>query len=383
MPLCVGSTKPTVPELSNAADAQPSNADANDHDNTGPPPRYTAVVRKVYPYSLRPVVIFLSLIGFIYGLALGINSIRDRNNANETSKMQIFDIVAAIMFLIIAAVEVFVIITAILQSLPLARLFIVAVPTGLLVNVAANVIVIIAHFTTKSDLIAQCVYNEDGQIYSDIWGSTGSITATEADSICRNSWSRGTWAVFVWLFITLAISIVFASAYFSYYHQLLDPSSVRTRQPTYNRQNQSYPLQSGPGGYRPPPPADGQQAWMVPPYPGPPNYANNPPPPHGWDKSDYHPDAEWAQADYATPSRERDIGDNREEEEAWERAQSQGVTAHLTGHAPLRAREGVERGNGYVIPDAEEDEAWEEARNQGVTAHLTDAATRREREGDV
>lgn len=82
MPLCVGSTKPTVPELSNAADAQPSNADANDHDNTGPPPRYTAVVRKVYPYSLRPVVIFLSLIGFIYGLALGINSIRDRNNAN-------------------------------------------------------------------------------------------------------------------------------------------------------------------------------------------------------------------------------------------------------------------------------------------------------------
>lgn len=166
-------------------------------------------------------------------------------------------------------------------------------------------------------------------------------------------------------------------------NSLIHLLSVPVSQPTTVKTNHT-PLQSGPGGYRPPPPADGQQAWMVPPYPGPPNYANNPPPPQGWDKSDYHPDAEWAQADYASPSsRERDIGDNREEEEAWERARSQGVTAHLTGHAPLRAREDVERDSGYVIPNAEEDQAWEEARNQGVTAHLTGAATRREREGGV
>lgn len=381
--LRTGSTKPTVPAPSDAANSPPPNTNATNDDNIGPPPRYTAVVRKVYPFSLRPVVIFLSLAGFIYGLALGVDSITDRNDAKETFKMQVFDIVAGILYLVVAAIEAFVILVAALQSLSLARLFIVAVPIGLIINLAVNVIEIIAHFTTKSDLIAQCVYNEDRQAYNDVGGIVGNITTSEANSICTSLWNRGTWAVFIWLFVTLALSIVFASAYFSYYHQLLDPSSVRTRQPVYNRQNQSYPLQSGPGGYRPPPPADGQQAWMVPPYPGPPNYANNPPPPRGWDKSDYHPDAEWAQADYTTPSRERDIVDNREEEEAWERAQSQGVTAHLTGHAPSRAREDVERNSGYVIPNAEEDEEWERARNEGVTAHLTGAATKRDRERDV
>ncbi|OWZ70085.1 hypothetical protein AYX14_04486 [Cryptococcus neoformans] len=351
---------------------------------SGPPPRYTAVVRKVYPYSLRPIVIFLSLVGFIYGLALGIDSITDINDDLETYKMQAFDMIVGIMYLIVAVIEAFIILVAALQSLSLARSFIVVVPIGLIVNLAANVVGIVAHFTTKSDLIAQCVYNEDRQAYSDMRGIVGNIITNEATSICTSLWNRGTWGVFIWLFVTLVLSIVFASAYLSYYHQLLDPSSVRTRQPIYNRQNQSYPLQSGPGGYHPPPPIDGQQAWMVPPYPGPPNYANNPPPPRGWDKSDYHPEAEWAQADYTTSSsRERDIVDNREEEEAWERAQSQGVTAHLTGHAPSRAREDVERDSGYVIPNAEEDEAWERARNQGVTAHLTGAATGRDRERDV
>lgn len=79
--------------------------------------------------------------------------------------MQVFDIVAGILYLVVAAIEAFVILVAALASsfhpvftilahdvnskASLARLFIVAVPIGLIVNLAVNVIEIIAHFTTK------------------------------------------------------------------------------------------------------------------------------------------------------------------------------------------------------------------------------------------
>ncbi|WVQ70667.1 hypothetical protein IAR50_000189 [Cryptococcus sp. DSM 104548] len=375
-------TQPPPPPATNNAtpSSYPSGNNNNTPPSTGPPPRYTAVVRRVYPYSLRPIVIFVSIVGFIYGIALGVESIKERNDDGETSKMQVFDLIEAIMFLVIAALELFVLAVAAMQSLQLARLFIVVVPLGVLVNLAVSIVAIIVHFTLKSDLISQCVADEEGGSFSDTQdGSSLNITSTEANTICNNSWGRGTWGVFAWLLITLGISLLFASTYFSYYHQLLDPSSVRERR--NDRQNQAFPMQSS---Y--PPPPDGQQAWMVPPYPGPPGpYANNPPPPAGYEKSDYHPDAEWAQADYApppgAPPRERDIGENRAEEEAWDRARSQGVTAHLTGHGSAPRRSSDSQDGGYVIPNAEEDEAWERARNEGVTSHMT--GNRRTGEGQV
>jgi len=135
-----------------------------------------------------------------------------------------------------------------------------------------------------------------------------------------------------------------------------------------------------PGSFGGPPPND-RQSWMVPPYPGP---SGAPPPPH-FEKSDYQPEAEWAQAepvDYAPPSGPPPLRNpftdgsgshvvpNREEDEAWERARSEGVTAHLTGHA---AAPGGNSSEGYTIPNEEEDEAWERARTEGVTAHYTGA----------
>ncbi|ODN99471.1 hypothetical protein L198_03315 [Cryptococcus wingfieldii CBS 7118] len=376
---------PPLATDNNMPPPHPSAIENHVSPSTGPPPRYTAVVRRVYPYTLRPIVIFVSIVGFIYGIALGVESIKGRNDDGETSKMKVFDIIEAIMFFVIAGTELFVLAVAIMQSLQLARLFIVLVPVGVLVNLAVSIVSIIVHFTLKSDLISQCVTNEEGDSFSDSWsGSSFNVTNTQANTICNNSWNRGTWGVFAWLLITLGISLLFASTYFSYYHQLLDPTSVRERQNYRQNQNQAFPMQSS---Y--PPPPDGQQAWMVPPYPGPPappgHYANNPPPPAGYEKSDYHPGAEWAQGDYAPPAgappRERDIGENRAEEEAWDRARSQGVTAHLTGHgfAPRRSSDSLN--GGYAIPNAEEDEAWERARNEGVTSHLT--GNKRNGERDV
>jgi len=42
-----------------------------------PPPPYTRVIRRVYPYSLRPLVIGLSIFGLIWGAAVGVSNIQD------------------------------------------------------------------------------------------------------------------------------------------------------------------------------------------------------------------------------------------------------------------------------------------------------------------
>lgn len=182
----------------------------------------------------------------------------------------------------------------------------------------------------------------------------------------------------------LTRQIFFAGIALSYQHQLLSPPAPM---------NQSIPLQNYPPpphqtqaqqGYWGPPPSQ-QQNWMVPPYPGPP-----PPGQEPYEKSDYQPDAEWAQAGYAPPpgpppgasrSTNVDHGEHREEEEAWERARTEGVTAHLTGHGTAPRRNSGEV-QGYATRNVEEDEAWERARGEGVTAHLT-GHNKPRRDGDV
>ncbi|WWD20702.1 hypothetical protein CI109_105178 [Kwoniella shandongensis] len=348
----------------------------------GPPPAYTAVVTRVYPYTLRPIVIGFSIIGFIYGLALGVESIRDFSSNNEIHKEKVYDFISAIFYFVIAAIELYAFMVAILQNVRLARLLLFFAPAGILLNIGCQVIGIIVHYSLKSDLIAQCVQDETDDAFD-------FLTTGQAQSACESAWRRGTWSVFAWLILTGILSIFFGTTLLGYYRQLLDPSSIRQRA-SANAQNQAFQMQPG---YYPPPPTNGQQQWMVPPYPGPPT--NGPPPPApGFEKSDYQPDAPWAQHEYAPPagappSQGGSWGasggghpePNRAEDEAWERAQSEGVTAHLTGQAPAPRSNQRNESSGYVIANEEEEDAWERARNEGVTAHLTGAG--RNREGAV
>ena len=172
---------------------------------------------------------------------------------------------------------------------------------------------------------------------------------------------------------TANIQALFAGMAMSYYHQLSAPAAPIT---------QAIPLQSyppppaGEQGYygAPPPPTD--QSWMVPPYPGPPAQGS------AFEKTDYQPAADWAQ-DAHDPVAAREAMEHREEEEAWERARTTGVTAHLTGHGPGPRRDSGEGVRGYgMSSNNEEDEAWERARGEGVTAHFT-GHNRPRRDGDV
>ncbi|RSH85286.1 hypothetical protein EHS25_005093 [Saitozyma podzolica] len=345
---------------------------------SGPPPRYAAVVSKVYPYSLRPVLIFTSFLGFLWAIVMGVNSIRNRSNSGETNTQKMFDLVNAILYFVVAGIEVFGIVVGVLQSLPLARVLAITAPLAVLANFAAQLI----HVWT---LIDQCVGVTGGTTISNGNGGTEVVSNAQATNWCMSAWNQGTWTVFAWLIVTGVLSILFAMIAIAYYRQVLDPSSVRTRV-----QAQSQAFQMQPGQYQPPPQT--QQGWMVPPYPGPPaNGVNGP----GFEKSDYHPDAPWAQGTeplgYAPPSgpppgvSSRGIEPNAEEDEAWERARTQGVTAHLTGHAPPPQFESSRAtgATGYALSNEEEDEAWERARTTGPTAHLTGNANAKGREGEV
>jgi len=290
--------------------------------------------------------------------------------------MKALDLATGILYIVVALIEVLSVVIALRQSIRLARMFYVLAPLGVIVTIAVQVIAVVIHFVAKGNLVHRCIFDTRGQATTDDAGNASTINIEQASNICFATWSRATSTVIIWLIIALVVSLLFASIALSYYRQLLDPNSVRRRNTVPQQQQQAFQMQAG---IYPPPP-DNRQSWMVPPYPG---SANTPPP--NFEKSDYQPEAEWANVEpiaYAPPSGPPprnaftdvsgsgpNVAPNRAEDEAWERARSEGVTAHLTGHAPPPAVES----QGYVIGNPEEDEAWERARTEGVTAHLTGA----------
>jgi len=309
------------------------------------------------------MILGTAFVGFIWAVAMGFSSLRNRNDDGETTREKLFDIIIAILCFVVAGIELFAFTVGMMQSLGLAKLLRILAPVGVVVAFGSNLINVIEHFAFKSDLINQCIKNTSDDLVFDSTGGLGNITSTQAEQICDSAWRHDTWSVFAWLFVTLLFSVIFASIALSYYRQLLDPSSVRQRG---NNQAQSFamapPHQSF---YAGPPQNDNtqQQNWMVPPYPGPPANA----PVQGYEKSDYQPGAEWAQ--YAPPDGPPPSQAHRAEEEAWERARAEGSTAHFTNGNSRRAQDGGDVG--FVVPNREEDEAWERARQEGVTAHLT------------
>lgn len=112
----------------------------------------------------------------------------------------------------------------------------------------------------------------------------------------------------------------------------------------------------------------------------------------GYEKNDYHPQAEWANDNdhssgaggYAVPAGSPpaarsgfggagDRSANEAQDAAWMEAQRTGPTAHLMSPtSPRRSQaQGQPQSRDRVVRNDEEDEAWARAREEGVTAHLT------------
>ncbi|ORX41009.1 hypothetical protein BD324DRAFT_612870 [Kockovaella imperatae] len=362
----------------------------SDAPQNGAPPRYQAVMSKLYPHSMRPVLMVTAGLGTAWAVISGVSAIRDMGGNGETGKMKAFDLILGIMYFVVTGLELFGFFVGFTAKIRLAKILAVLAPVAAAIAVGTQIVSIASHYINKSGLISQCVNSTVGDIVTDGFGDQvgGPIDQAQAEQICGDTWSHSTWAVFGWLVFVVLVSAAFAAIAITYYRQLANPSSMRPQ----NSQPQEFAMQ-------PPPPGrtysgqGQQQPWMVPPYPG--------PPPEGtpFEKSDYQPSASWANGDqnymYAPPSgsppggsqsRDMEGRDSSEglvhdaQEEAWQRAQTTGVTAHLTGHASNS--KGRDDEEGYTVTNRAEDDAWENARTQGVTAHFTGHASGARREND-
>ncbi|KAJ9125078.1 hypothetical protein QFC22_000031 [Naganishia vaughanmartiniae] len=353
---------------------------------SGAPPAYSRMVKKVYPYNLRPVFLVTTLVGFIWSVVVGVEGIQDlsewtNTNLDMTSsflvdaKIKAIELVLAIMAFVVAGIELCAFVIGCMRfsvhdqnKLQFAKLLVWLAPVGLVVASVRELIVVIVHFVLKSTILDQCVVSESGDSIDDDENGV-TYSAAQALDVCKSAYNRQSWSSIVWLIAVVCFSVLFTSVAMSYYRQLLDPSSVRQRVARYTEgafqlQPQG-PYAGGPAqGYQQPygqpqygyGPPDGPPGGYVPPYPGPPD-ANSPFAPRNDDIT---------KASTGEFSLEA-------QEQAWRDATANGPTANLAYTPPAGAPSGHIAGQrGYDIGhNEEEDEAWARAREGGVTAHLT------------
>jgi hypothetical protein len=151
-----------------------------------------------------------------------------------------------------------------------------------LVVFAGGLLRIIIHFTKKNDLISQCttLAQRDGTaVYPfGFWGPIrdDDVDKDEAEEWCNQSWNHGSWSEIVSMLITVTLAAFWTMIVYSYYRQLLDPSSVANS-------TRLVPVQTYPQHYNQPygsTPHLGYGYNM--PYAGGPGYVSGPPPPGEW-----------------------------------------------------------------------------------------------------
>ncbi|THH04075.1 hypothetical protein EW145_g5792 [Phellinidium pouzarii] len=249
----------------------------------GAPPAY-AMVTKVYRRSLRPIVVGIGLLAAIWALIWGIASFRDISIDKEhAAKLEVFDIVLGSLYMATFAIELFGLAAAVLQKLAMIRIYAFASLGVAVIITATELIRVIIHFAFKSTLINECIAlstNQTVETRVGIWGTkTTTLNGEDASTFCNSAWSHDSFSEIAWFIVAGIASLLFASITFSYYRQMLDPTSVvnATRAPVgqmpehynppYANGAFGYDVGVGAGGYAPPPgPPPAQSVAYVPQY---------------------------------------------------------------------------------------------------------------------
>lgn len=331
-----------------------------------PPTGHASLVsrffRRTYPYSLHPVVITLSAIACIWSLIAGGYSFRDVANEDGVDGARVYDLIQGVLLIITAIIGAYGVYTGLKRTLKLSRILLVLAPLGAALATGSALVNIIETVELKTDIINACVNELQNEGLVNATASVYQITLGEAQSACNSDWNRQLWRGIIWIVVIAIICFLFITTALAFHRQLLDPSSVSSRNPRSTAvpqssyQMQGYPPhQSGPQG--------GQPGW-VPPYPGPPPAGSPFAPVPGYSNPDSKSEVPGYDTTYEA------------QEQAWREAQQNGPTAHFTGNGTGRYAppagpppDHTERGGGYVVE--EEEEAWRRAREEGVTAHLT------------
>jgi hypothetical protein len=186
----------------------------------------------MYNRSLRPVVIFVGFFAGLWALLSGISSFRDLSidKAHE-ARLAVFDIVLGSLYFGTMAIEIFGIVAAFLQRLPLVRIYAFLSLVAALIITTTEIIRVVIHFVFKDELINECTMLSTGQeiVYRfGLWGPVSSevLTPEEASIFCNRAWSNDSTNEIIWLFISGFYSFILSSIAFAYYRQLVDPHSA-------------------------------------------------------------------------------------------------------------------------------------------------------------
>ncbi|UZJ56339.1 hypothetical protein CBS101457_005659 [Exobasidium rhododendri] len=250
---------------------------------TGPAPMYVRTISRLFPYSLRPVLLVSCIISLVYLVLLGGNDFRSAGTDGTTGKLKILDIVQGILFIVAGLVEVFGFYAVYSQRLPLAKSYSYLSLFAFAAVIASEILGIIVTFALKTDVINACTVrytgsvDDDGSIFGNSSSDDAPLSSADAASYCQSLWnSDRTWDI-VWLIVSLCLGALFVMFSFAYVRQILDPSSVRVRINRFQQSNR--PQAQGMSG-----PYDPEAAFTYPPQSGGGNPAYAPPngpPPSG------------------------------------------------------------------------------------------------------
>ncbi|KAM5536781.1 hypothetical protein V8D89_009499 [Ganoderma adspersum] len=241
-------------------------------------------------------------------------------------KFATFDIVLGTIYTVACAIEVFGIIAAATQRLPLVRTYAMLSLVAAVAIVGAAFLRVIIHFVFKNGLISECEQVAQGEGVTfrfGIWGPRVSdrLNAADAATFCNNAWNRDSLDEILFLIFEILAAIFFTMIAFAYYHQVLDPTSAANVSRTPANPFRGRPADGQyPDHYNPPYDAEAgaynaapwqqQNVGTVPQYAPPPG----PPPGHmeggmgygvGMDMG--HEDKDWKSSN-AGAKGERDLG---------------------------------------------------------------------------
>jgi len=261
---------------------------------SGPPPSY-AFVTRVYRRNLRPVVITTAFLAAIWTLFSGIGWFRNFgvDKTQHVPKIASLSVALGALYMGVFGIGLFGMAAAGSQRIALVRTYTVLAPLAALIVIATGIARVVTHFVWKDEIISECTNLTTGGeiIYFGFWGPTKAETLDQQSAAdwCNSAWGHDSWSEILAMLITSVIAILFALIPFSYYRQLLDPSSaanafrapssqVRGDYPHYNPPynasvpNLPYAYNARPQYAPPPGPPPGHDESFIPPYD-----ANKPP----------------------------------------------------------------------------------------------------------
>jgi len=250
----------------------------------------------------------------IWSIFSGIGFYRNVGPYNDSGAPSLakISIIIGSLYMGVFGIGVFGICAALSQNLTLIRIFAFLSALGALIVAGVSMLRIVIHFTMKDTILTACTNVTTGQtfFYGGWWGPVYSdtLSAQDAENFCNSYYDRDSWSLIVGFLILAGLGIFFSIIAFSFYRQMLDPSSpgnvIRdTRRPAAYPSHYNPPFGTpgyNPGYYNYPAPAGPPP---LPEYDGkPPGYTGD-----GWEDMQKKSSDE----ENGGPSGERDLANPR------------------------------------------------------------------------